>query len=156
MPRWSFRTERRVDPMRMNAKERDSGMTLIEVLASVLILGLFASVFVMFFNQPYSISKISGEKQQAMVIAENALAVMTDNGVENAISNSMIPLTQQQNGTTYQLAVSFATPSQSQPPLTFPSWADKGIYVEVMVYWSSEQAGKKVTKSVDIERLFPS
>ncbi len=129
--------------------ETNAGMTLIEVLASVVVLALFITVMLSLFAQSSTVSHQSGEKRQAMILAQNMLANMSSTSATSVISQG--PQTvNSSNRVTYTV-----TPSSVLLPGPGPHWTDGGVYAEVTVSWSSFQDGRKVTESIEVEQFFP-
>jgi len=126
-----------------------TGMTLIEVLASVVILALFMAVMLTLTSQFYIESKLNLQKQQATSIAENILAQMSAEGAQNVIDNPPNqPSPSDENGVKYTVSLT---------RLNTPAWAaeEDSVYAEVKVSWSAIQAGKKVSENVNVQQLFP-
>lgn len=129
-------------------RNANSGLTLIEVLASVTVLSLFLTVLLSLLSQGTVISRSSAGNQQAMILAQNMLVDMANTGATTVIGQG--PQTVKSgNGITYTLL-----PSQVFLPGNEPIWTDGGVYAEVKVTWPAFQNGQKVTKSIDLKQLF--
>ncbi|GMA51872.1 hypothetical protein GCM10025857_32290 [Alicyclobacillus contaminans] len=131
---------------------RPDGMTLIEVLASVVILSMFLTGMLMLLNAMFVTSKLNAQQQDATTLAQNMMARMESEGAAAFLSDY-----QQQYGQTPEVETLhgvhyMVVPHQIQPT---PSWAaSSAVYVEVDVSWSTIQGGKTITKQIALKRLF--
>jgi type II secretory pathway pseudopilin PulG len=120
------------------------GLTLIEVLASVVILSLFIIVLMTSMLQFFTAMKFNEERQQAAQLAQNELALMSIQGALATIQQGIqAPTIVDGIGYTITLL-----------QLPTPTWAPQSVYAEVKVTWKSISGGHPVTSSIDVEQVF--
>jgi prepilin-type N-terminal cleavage/methylation domain-containing protein len=128
-----------------------AGFTLIEVLATVVILSLFVTTLLTLFGQMLAQMTLSDQRQQAQILAREELGQMVVSGA-NAIASGPRPQPQVIHGVQYQVAPSILTTTTSPPE---PSWAVGLVYAEVKVTWTTLVNGKSNVQSVSLGQVFP-
>jgi type II secretory pathway pseudopilin PulG len=86
------------------------GLTLIEALASVVVLGVFLTVLLALVDGVHTQSSLDLEKRTATALAEEALARMSESGAQTVIQQG--PYTREVGGVRYTITPSVA----DQPP----------------------------------------
>ncbi|WP_139234676.1 type IV pilus modification PilV family protein [Alicyclobacillus macrosporangiidus] len=128
-----------------DADERTQGLTLIEVLASVVILSfVFFTVLTLMTNLLVQSQRIQ-QKQQALLIARDVFSEMAATSASAVVQQGDRSV--QQNGTTYLVHPSI----RSNPP----DWAQGMVYAEVKVTWTTAVNGRSMQQSVDLTQVFP-
>jgi Tfp pilus assembly protein PilV len=128
-----------------NALDRTEGLTLIEVLASVVILSFaFLTIITLITNILVQSHHVQ-HKQQAILIARDIFSEMAATSATAVVQQGDRLV--QRDGITYRVHPSIV----SNPP----AWAQGLVYVEVKVTWTSVFNGQSSQESVDLTQAFP-
>jgi prepilin-type N-terminal cleavage/methylation domain-containing protein len=131
-----------------------AGMTLLEVMASVVILSVFAGVLLKFLTQMTTFNYTDDGEQTALMIARQTIEQLPNYGgypTTNQIPYTTNPNLNLPNGYSVSVLVS------DTGSFKVPQWAkDKALkYVEVQVTWNPLINGKQQPKMVKLDATLP-
>ncbi len=125
---------------------RQDGLTLLETLASVVVLAIFSTVLLMVLSSFLFYEHLSVQEQQASMLANQQFTVMAQQGALVTL-NTTEPKTLMYDGTTYHLSLLNLTSTE-------PRYANGLVDVEVTVSWVTTFRGTDVTERVTLKQLF--
>ncbi|MCL6598571.1 MAG: prepilin-type N-terminal cleavage/methylation domain-containing protein [Alicyclobacillus macrosporangiidus] len=137
---------------RMGGVRRETGLTLVEVLAAVTVLGVFLTALLALVDGVYTQTAVDAQRRTAGLLAEEAIAHMAQYGADTVISQGTY--TRTVNGVQYTV-----TPARGQAP--FRTWQLPGVQrpaeveAEVTVTWTTRILQRQVQETVTRSQLFP-
>ena len=132
----------------INRFDREEGFTLLELLATIVVLSLFGYVL---------IAIIGGIAQQTSDTAQKQAAYMIGNAQMNALaSNPLSYLANHSSPFTTMYGHILYTISLTNVTTTEPTWANGMIDVKVDVSWNYTSFGRPAQGDVVLTEAFPS
>ncbi|KUO96736.1 prepilin-type N-terminal cleavage/methylation domain-containing protein [Ferroacidibacillus organovorans] len=122
------------------------GLTLLETLASVVVLSIFSTVLFLVLNFFLYNEQLSIQEQEATMLANQQFTIMAQQGALRTLQTTASQ-TVNYNGTTFRIALKNLTSIE-------PSYANGLVDVEVTVSWVTSFRGSVMTEKISLKQLF--
>jgi Tfp pilus assembly protein PilV len=125
--------------MRVERRDTTEGFTLLEAMASVVMLGLFIGSLVLVTTQAVTQAKLNAQKQAASMIGRDVIAKLAVNGIGSLSTPQQITA----NGVIYTVMITTKA-SHISPGLTD---------VTANVSWNTEMNDSHTTLNITVEQV---